>query len=68
MFRYAGSCGNEESIVTPEEGDDSASKRAWRTAESLVVREGLEGLIVAAADILAVFLVLLKCVTQVEDR
>lgn len=38
-------------MVTPEEGEDSASKRAWRTAESLVVREGLVAVIDAAADI-----------------
>lgn len=30
----------------PFEGEDSASKRAWRTAESLVVRFGFVGEIV----------------------
>jgi hypothetical protein len=38
MDAHAGSDG---SITTPDEGDDSASKRAWRTAASLVVSDGL---------------------------
>ena len=35
---FPGNGGRFGSIVMVEEDDDSASKRAWRTAESLVVR------------------------------
>jgi hypothetical protein len=44
-------------MVTREEGEDSASKRACRTAESLVVRFGLEGEIEVVVDILISILV-----------
>ena len=47
--------GREASVVTCEEdgeGEDSASKRAWRTAESLEVRFGLEGAIVVIVTVL----------------
>lgn len=40
MFTVAGQDGRDESIVMPDEGEDSASKRAWRTAASLFVNDG----------------------------
>lgn len=43
MWRYSGNGESDGSIATAEEGDDSASKRACRTAESLDVREGRLG-------------------------
>ena len=49
MFRCAGKGGRDGLIVMPFEGEDSASKRAWRTAESLVVRFGFVGEIVVEA-------------------
>lgn len=49
ILSVVGSAGREESMVMAEdEGDDSASNSAWRTAESLVVRAGFEGWIVVA--------------------
>lgn len=46
MWRCSGNGESDGSIVTAEEGEDSASKRACRTAESLDVREGRLGWIV----------------------
>lgn len=43
-----------ESIFTAEDGADSASKRAWRTAESLEDRQGCVGWTSVAED-MAVF-------------
>lgn len=49
ILSVVGSAGSEESMVMAEdEGDDSASNSAWRTAESLVVRAGFDGWIVVA--------------------
>lgn len=51
-----GSCwGREESRWMPAEafeGEDSASKRAWRTAESLEERWGVEGVIAVAEEVI----------------
>jgi hypothetical protein len=52
MWRYSGNGGRDGSIVTAEEGDDSASKRACRTAESLDVRDGRLAWIVVPVAIL----------------
>lgn len=41
MFRLGGNGGRVKSICMAEDGEDSASKRAWRTAESFVVRGGI---------------------------
>lgn len=58
MFSVSGSAGSDESIViAEEEGEDSASKRAWRTAESLVDRAGLEEWIVVDILIMSVLVV-----------
>ena len=40
MFRDDGHEGSDELTVTPDDGDDSASKRACSTAESLDVNDG----------------------------
>lgn len=52
MLSVAGRAGRDGSIWTADEdGEDSASKRAWRTAESLVVRAGFaEWMVVAILD------------------
>lgn len=38
MCRFSGNGGRFEPTLMADDGDDSASKRAWRTAESLEVR------------------------------
>lgn len=38
ICRFVGNGGRVGSICIAEDREDSASKRAWRTAESLVVR------------------------------
>lgn len=40
MFRDDGHEARDASMVTPDEGEDSASNRACRTAESLDVNDG----------------------------
>jgi hypothetical protein len=40
MFREDGHEGSDESTITPDDGDDSASNRACSTAESLDVNDG----------------------------
>jgi hypothetical protein len=40
MFTVAGQDGRVGSTLMPDEGEDSASKRAWRTAASLFVNDG----------------------------
>lgn len=41
ICRFCGKGGRVGSMLMAEDGEDSASKMAWRTAESLVVRAGI---------------------------
>lgn len=59
MSVLAGNGGRAGSMVVAEEGEDSASKRAWRTAESLVVK--------AAAMVRADYLIALGQVAAMQQ-
>lgn len=47
MFTVAGQDGRDGSTVMPDEGEDSASKRAWSTAASLFVNDGRDCVMLA---------------------
>lgn len=49
IVTFVGQAGREGSTTTPEDGEDSASKRACKTAESLDVNDGRN----AVADVMA---------------